>query len=219
MQKETHNCLILVSGGARSGKSTFAEALAEEIAAAKQIRGKIAYIATGQVMDPEFAKRIEAHQRRRSRSFATYEEPIDLIPAIERAFDTHQITMVECVPTWLGNIYFHAASQEVPNYLKTLTDYVEHHWANNEQTPAETAVVQARCFLSGAMPRSSPLDRVVADAKQVLIVVTNETGLGIVPAEAANRSYRDDLGRLNQRLAASAAAFFFCVAGIARQIK
>jgi adenosylcobinamide kinase/adenosylcobinamide-phosphate guanylyltransferase len=63
------------------------------------------------------------------------------------------------------------------------------------------------------------LGAVAASAPKVLLVVTNETGLGIIPADSSSRRYRDDLGWINQRLATAAGAVFFSVAGIAQRLK
>lgn len=64
--------IILVTGGARSGKSTFAEKLA-----LKLCNGKAAYIATAQIFDNEMAYRVKLHQARRKNNWANYEAPFD----------------------------------------------------------------------------------------------------------------------------------------------
>jgi len=57
----------------------------------------------------------------------------------------------------------------------------------------------------------------VARTQRTVLLVSNEVGLGVVPATAAGRLYRDELGRLNMRLAQSVDEVWFCVAGIAKR--
>ena len=219
MQPNSGPCLILVSGGARSGKSAFAEALAEGIAQERSAARPIAYIATGQAMDPEFEQRIAAHRRRRGGRYATYEAPLNIETAIEKVFETHGVAMVECIPTWLGNIYYRTPRDGIADRLGALAAYFESLWAaaGSESLDAQ-AMVQS--ILAGqSVPPPPPLGPIISAAAKVLILVTNETGLGIVPADAASRRYRDDLGWINQRLAAVARAVFFSLAGISRRIK
>jgi len=216
----SRNCMILISGGARSGKSAFAEALAETIAETRRSAGPIAYIATGQAMDDEFQERIAAHRRRRGERFFTLEEPLLLARAIDQVAQDYDVIMVECIPTWLGNLYHHESLAKVPNRLARLADHLDRHWASGGTPPADPDREMARQFLSGNSPAPQPpmLGPVLA-ASRVLLVVTNETGLGLVPATPEGRRFRDDLGWINQRLATAAQAFFFSMAGVVRRIK
>ena len=91
--------LILVTGGARSGKSTFAE----EYAAA---RGKkIAYIATSQIWDKEMAFRVKLHQERRPANWHTYEAPFDAQEAIrEAAAEGCDMILFDCLTVYMSNL-------------------------------------------------------------------------------------------------------------------
>jgi len=218
MKTDKQNCMILVSGGARSGKSTFAEALAEAVADRRGNADPIAYIATGQAMDPEFARRIDAHQQRRSERFITYEEPLELESALAHALSSGDIALVECIPTWLGNLYHHITPEKTFRRIEAMLAHFRHQYAEST-SPANNAATMAQRIVRGQNSEVHDIAELVAVANKIVIVVTNETGLGIVPAEAASRRYRDDLGWLNQHLAAVATAVFFSVAGIARQIK
>ena len=90
----------LVLGGARSGKSGYAEMLAA------QSGREVVYIATGRAGDSEMAQRIEQHRRNRPRHWLTVEEPIQLADAIERYAQPGRVVLVDCLTLWLSNLLF-----------------------------------------------------------------------------------------------------------------
>ena len=92
--------LTLVLGGARSGKSAFAERLAQE-------RGRGVYVATAQRVDDEMARRIEAHRARRGEGWRTVEEPLELAKVIRRESVPRACLLVDCLTVWLGNLLHH----------------------------------------------------------------------------------------------------------------
>jgi adenosylcobinamide kinase/adenosylcobinamide-phosphate guanylyltransferase len=87
--------LVLVLGGARSGKSSHAETLVAGLPP------PWVYIATGQALDDEMAERIAAHRRRRGRDWLTVEAPLDLADAIDAAGSGP--VLVDCLTLWLSN--------------------------------------------------------------------------------------------------------------------
>ncbi|MCK6450166.1 MAG: bifunctional adenosylcobinamide kinase/adenosylcobinamide-phosphate guanylyltransferase [Alphaproteobacteria bacterium] len=88
--------LTLVLGGARSGKSRYAEGL---VAAS----GGGTYLATAEALDEEMRARIEEHRQRRASTWTTLEEPIDLAGALARA-DARRPLLIDCLTLWLGNV-------------------------------------------------------------------------------------------------------------------
>jgi len=90
----------LILGGARSGKSHYAEQLA--LASHKEV----IYIATGTAGDTEMQMRIEKHQADRPQHWQTIEEPILLADVIERYANTRHCLLVDCLTLWLSNILF-----------------------------------------------------------------------------------------------------------------
>ena len=90
----------LVLGGARSGKSHYAEQLA--LASHKEV----IYIATGSADDDEMQARIEKHQADRPKYWQTIEEPVLLADVIERYANTRHCLLVDCLTLWLSNILF-----------------------------------------------------------------------------------------------------------------
>lgn len=97
----------LILGGARSGKSGYAEKLALE-------SGRdVAYIATARAGDCEMAKRIAMHRSGRPVHWSTVEEPLQLGAAILRWSTPERLVLVDCLTLWLSNLIF-SESQEYP---------------------------------------------------------------------------------------------------------
>jgi adenosylcobinamide kinase/adenosylcobinamide-phosphate guanylyltransferase len=92
----------LVLGGARSGKSAYAERLA--LASDKPV----VYIATAGAGDSEMAKRIANHRRQRPAAWLTVEEPLALAEALRRWSGSGRLVLVDCLTLWLSNLMFSA---------------------------------------------------------------------------------------------------------------
>lgn len=167
---------ILVLGGARSGKSSFAESLATSSGSA------VTVLATAQAFDDDMWARIVAHRRTRPGSWSTIEEPLQIATALARV-PTSDTAVVDCITVWLGNMFHYGC--------------------------AETEVHRE-------------IDRFVETMSQrrgTTIVVSNEVGLGVVPATDLGRSYRDLLGRVNSRLSRGVDRSVFLVAGRALELR
>ncbi|RLA23634.1 MAG: bifunctional adenosylcobinamide kinase/adenosylcobinamide-phosphate guanylyltransferase [Gammaproteobacteria bacterium] len=92
----------LILGGARSGKSHYAEQLAQ--ASNKQV----IYIATGTAADEEMQERIDKHQTERPRYWETIEEPVLIADVLKQYADSNNYLLVDCLTLWLSNILFDA---------------------------------------------------------------------------------------------------------------
>jgi adenosylcobinamide kinase / adenosylcobinamide-phosphate guanylyltransferase len=192
--------LVLILGGARSGKSTFAEQLAASSGRT------VTFIATATASDDEMRERIVRHRTSRPKLWHTLEEPLDLAGAIQQAYKLADVVLLDCVTLWLGNMLLQESgpgerddeskNQEEPHITSNL--FAER---SLKQIEALLAVIQA------------------AEPGKTLIVVTNEVGFGIVPAYPLGRVYRDTLGYVNQRLAQAADRVYLMVAGMAVDIK
>lgn len=90
--------VTLVLGGARSGKSAYAEGLVESSGL------KPVYLATGRAFDGEMEKRIASHKQRRGDTWQTIEEPIDLTEVLEDLSGNGQAVLVDCLTLWLTNL-------------------------------------------------------------------------------------------------------------------
>ncbi len=89
---------VLVLGGARSGKTGFAERLAMRAGESPL------YLATAQALDAEMVERVRMHQQQRHKRFATLEEPIALPTALKAAARTHDVILVDCLTLWITNL-------------------------------------------------------------------------------------------------------------------
>jgi adenosylcobinamide kinase/adenosylcobinamide-phosphate guanylyltransferase len=99
--------LVLVTGGSRSGKSAFAQAMAEALP------GPRAFVATCPVIDAEMDDRIRRHREARSgRDWWTIEEPLDLAAAFCRA-QGEPVVLVDCITLWINNLLYEAGRQGV----------------------------------------------------------------------------------------------------------
>lgn len=188
--------LVLILGGARSGKSAFAERLA-----LKSGRS-VAFIATATAGDEEMRERIARHRAARPVSWHTIEEPLDLAGAVLQAGKLAGVLLLDCITLWLNNLYAQSVRQHA-------------HESEEEQYRAialldETALQEIEKLLAAAQS--------LAPGK-TLLIVTNEVGLGIVPHYPLGRLYRDTLGHVNQRLAQAADRVYLMVAGLGVDLK
>jgi adenosylcobinamide kinase/adenosylcobinamide-phosphate guanylyltransferase len=94
---------ILVMGGARSGKSRYAQGLAESVPLAK------IFLATAQAGDREMSERIAKHRQDRDESWTTREEPLALPEALHREAGAGRIVLVDCLTLWLSNVLLSGA--------------------------------------------------------------------------------------------------------------
>jgi adenosylcobinamide kinase/adenosylcobinamide-phosphate guanylyltransferase len=89
---------VLVLGGARSGKTGFAERLA------MRAGEKPLYLATAEALDAEMRERVKLHQQQRHKRFATLEESLALATALKAAARTHDVILVDCLTLWITNL-------------------------------------------------------------------------------------------------------------------
>ena len=145
--------VILLTGGARSGKSRKALELASGY------RRK-AFIATAEPLDFEMEKRIAAHGRERGDGFVTVEEPVDLSGAIASLPTGTEVAVIDCLTVWLGNLLYRFREPEewlrpVESFLKTL------------KSPPCTLVIVTNEVGMGIVP-DNPLARAFRDAAGLL---------------------------------------------------
>lgn len=88
--------IVLVGGGVRSGKSTFALELARGLGARR------VFVATAQALDQEMATRIAAHRAERGETFETVEEPLELAATLDRI--EADVVLVDCLTLWISNL-------------------------------------------------------------------------------------------------------------------
>jgi adenosylcobinamide kinase/adenosylcobinamide-phosphate guanylyltransferase len=186
--------LVLILGGARSGKSTYAERVAADLARVAGAEDRVLYVATAQALDDEMARRIARHRAARPRAWRTLEEPLDLGAAIAAAREDAAVVLVDCVTIWLSNLLLG----------------VEH---DVDAAPdAEEAAARAGAAVDALL-------RAYHAGTASTLLVSNEVGMGLVPPYPLGRIYRDLLGQVNAKLAAEADRVVLMVAGLPLPIK
>lgn len=163
--------IILITGGARSGKSGGALQLANGYSP------KV-FIATAEAFDNEMRERIARHKAERGADWSTLEAPLYLAEAIDSVKSPQAVIVVDCLTVWMGNLMHHDNSLA-------------------EDSPQCSKLIAALGACSAAR----------------VILVTNETGMGIVPDHPLGRRFRDVAGKLNQRVAAVANRVILAVCG------
>lgn len=190
--------MILITGGARSGKSTFAEKLAMQREAEPASTNGVLYIATAWSDDGEMQARILKHQQSRPKTWQTYETHQNSGNLIAEKSQLFSVIILECITTMLTNLIFDEIGDQSPENA----DFI---------ALEETLNSQINQLLQGCILSESNDCQV--------IIVTNELGLGIVPDNIFARQFRDIAGRVNQRLAQNAQQVYFVVSGIEIMLK
>ncbi len=185
--------IILITGGARSGKSAFAEKYAAQTSGKD---GKVAYIATAQVYDEEMKFRVRRHRARRPRNWQTFEAPTEeaVLAALQQAGDTCDVILFDCLTLFLSN------------FLCNLSE--------DELQEEERLYQQAEQIGERLLETTSQMT-----CTRALVMVTNEVGEGIVPQNHLARVYRDLAGLLSQQLARAAEAVYLVSCGQAVNLK
>jgi adenosylcobinamide kinase / adenosylcobinamide-phosphate guanylyltransferase len=107
---------LFVLGGARSGKSRYAQARAEAMP------GQLIFIATAEALDEDMANRIERHRADRDARWRTIEAPLDIAEAIAGEARPGQIVLVDCLTLWASNLIF--ADRDIGTETQKLTDAI-----------------------------------------------------------------------------------------------
>ena len=184
--------LIMLLGGARSGKSAYGETLAKQLAG----EAPALYIATATTSDDEMRQRIARHQASRPPHWITVEEPHH--PASALHASDAPVALLDCVTLLVAN-----------HLLANVEDHDNPDETDLTSEFAEESVDRAIGDLLDAWRAHS----------STLIVISNEVGMGIVPPYLLGRVYRDCLGRVNARLATEADTVLLMVAGLPIELK
>jgi adenosylcobinamide kinase/adenosylcobinamide-phosphate guanylyltransferase len=175
---------ILITGGARSGKSRLAQGLA--VKSGRQVL----FVATAEAGDDEMKRRIDIHRKSRPAGWKILEVTTHVGNHISKNIGRAETVVVDDITLLVNNIFMQydektdaaLVEKAVTSEIQELLDCIDHSNAG-------------------------------------FIIVTNEVGLGIIPADRITRLYRDTLGRANQMLAEHADEVYFMVAGIPLAVK
>lgn len=113
------NSTYLITGGARSGKSSYAEKIAIE---SKQ---DVTYIATAQVYDDEMKQRVKQHINDRPSHWKTIEEPIELSRVIEESDSINKVILVDCLTMWVNNLLMQEDDALLKSEIGTFLDVIQ----------------------------------------------------------------------------------------------
>lgn len=183
----------LILGGARSGKSRFAEAQAlarlekQHALAAKEVAPPLYYIATATADDEEMRQRIQHHAQQRSHLWQLVECPIHLADTLLKlendchiqGADCPSVILIDCLTLWISNTMHQGCFEQ-----------------------------EQRALLLAIKHMQSDI-----------LLVSNEVGSGIVPLGNLSRDFVDNAGRLHQALAQSCEQVSLVVAGLPLTLK
>ncbi|NQT60151.1 MAG: bifunctional adenosylcobinamide kinase/adenosylcobinamide-phosphate guanylyltransferase [Bacteroidetes bacterium] len=167
--------IIFITGGQRSGKSSFAQKLAKDLSSSPY------YLATARVLDAEFASRVKRHQADRDDSWKLIEEDTHLSQA---NIPPLAVVVVDCITLWLTNLFI-----DMQDDMDTVLSAAKKEW--------------------DAFTRKDI----------TIIAVSNEIGMGVIPANAEARKFADLQGFMNQYIAGTSDETFLMVSGLPLTIK
>ncbi len=182
--------IIYITGGARSGKSTFAEGLMPDEG------HKVLYIATALPFDREMQDRIDEHIKRRQSSWHTLEAYRDIDRQLKLKKERYDGILLDCITLMINNLLMDGgcAKQDV---------------SQKEASRLEEAIMfQIDAAISGLRTWG-----------KLSVIVSNEVGMGLVPDNPLGRLFRDIAGRANQRIASEADMGYFMVSGVPIRFK
>jgi len=152
--------------------------------------GRVVYLATGVVTDDEFAARVKKHRERRPLDWMTLEEPLELDQVLKNQLPSHaRILLIDGVGTWVANFIMANEEQESKDIWQEFNRRMH-------------ALLQTCEYLPGQV-----------------ILVGDETGMGLVPENACARLFRDLNGWANRKLAEASEEVIQVVCGIPVRLK
>jgi len=182
--------IIYVTGGARSGKSEFAENLLKH-------ENKVLYIATAYRSDDEMKERIRIHRENRNQNWDTLEAYKDFDTSLEKHLTGKAGILFDCVTIMVSN--------------QMLLDR-NIDWDN-------TSVETVKEIENDIAKQVKKLIDILKNFNGISVIVSNELGMGLVPPYPLGRHFRDIAGRVNKMLAKEADEAFFMVSGLPIKLK
>ncbi|MFW1859967.1 bifunctional adenosylcobinamide kinase/adenosylcobinamide-phosphate guanylyltransferase [Acinetobacter defluvii] len=151
---------------------------------------EVTYIATAEAWDAEMQVRIEHHQKQRPMDWTVIEEPIYLANVLEKIDQPNHVILVDCLTLWMTNLLL---KQD-----------------ENSQNVENDELQIQEC---------EKLLKILPTLQSHIILVSNETGLGVIPMGEISRKFVDESGRLHQQIGKIADQVIFCVAGFPMYLK
>ena len=179
---------IFIIGGARSGKSHYAQEIA------LKSPPPVLFVATAEAGDEEMRQRIENHRKSRPAAWDTLEVTTHIGSKIRQQAGKAQTVIIDCITLLVNNVF-------------------KQHGNLTDDT------VDASLIEKEVVAEINELVDCINRVNAAFIIVSNELGLGLVPADRISRLYRDLLGKANQILARNVDEVYFLAAGIPLLIK
>lgn len=183
--------IIYVTGGARSGKSSFAE---EKVT---QLKKEKIYVATAISFDEEMKERVRLHKIQRGDSWITIEAYKNLSKILERYRDLNGVILLDCLTNLVTNNMIMDRDIDWDNISQEVVGKIEEEIKDEVQKLIDFV-------------KNSSLD---------MVVVSNEVGMGLVPPYALGRYFRDIGGRMNQLVGKESHEAYLIVSGLELKLK
>lgn len=182
--------IIFVSGGTRSGKTSFAQKMAEDLS------DKLLYLATAQVFDNEMQDRVDKHKKERGETWDCLEAYKNLPKLLKEASKNRDVILLDCLTLLITSLLFEE----------------ETDWDNIKKERAKE--------IEGIiLKKIKEILNYFKNYKGTVIIVTNELGMGIVPETYLGRYFRDVAGLSNQLFAKESNEAYLIVSGLPIKLK
>lgn len=182
--------IVFVTGGAKSGKSAFAESLCLDK------NNRTGYIATSIPFDDEMKEKVRLHKERRPSNWTTYEIYEDVFKIIENISKKCDTVMLDCITLMVNNLMFkyNMNPQDLSNKeLEEMDEYIFNQFKK--------------------------LIEEIRKTNLYFVFVSNEIGMGVVPANKLSRIYANTAGKINQYVASNSDDVYLVISGIPVKIK
>ena len=193
--------LIFVTGGAKSGKSKFAEEMLLKLNNGNQ---KNIYLATSLVFDEEMKEKVQLHKKRRKNDWFTVETYKNFKNKLNNFFENNDKIknnlLVDCLTNMITNIIFENQNIDWNNFERKL-------------------YIQTLKKLNKNVENSVDELLNITNQFENTVIVSNELGMGLVPSYPLGRYFREIAGKMNQIVAEKADEVYFVVSGIPMKIK
>lgn len=184
--------IIYFTGGSRSGKSRHAEQYIADMGYKDRV-----YLATAIIFDDEMRARVAKHREQRGENWTTVEGYKNTVELVKPHIKKGGVILLDCL------------TNMVTNLMIMEKEYDWDHMPDEELTSIENNIKK----------EVEELLEYIKSSDQDIVIVSNEIGMGIVPAYALGRHFRDVCGRMNQIAAAKADEAYFVVSGIKMKLK
>lgn len=183
--------IIYITGGARSGKSSFAEKLIHE-----RYENRI-YLATAIPFDDEMKDRIEKHKKQRGRDWKTIENYKNLSSVLKNHIKGYDVVLLDCITNMVTNLMIMENKYDWDNISMKEVDVVR-----------ERVVEEIESVID--FIKENDID---------MVAVSNEVGLGLVPTTPLGRHFRDIGGKINQIMGEASSEAYLIVSGLNIRLK